>query len=107
MHTDSPLAVIADASRLGGQLLKKILDPVIESQLCNSDAALMAALRNAPPVFMLSHDWPDLVGTIERIRLQAPRARLILLVSADNPNTRAIAKATCAAVLGSAVTIVQ
>jgi hypothetical protein len=84
MHTDSPLAVIADASRLGGQLLKKILDPVIESELCNSDAALMAALRNAPPVFMLSHDWPDLVGTIERIRLQAPRARLILLVSADN-----------------------
>lgn len=84
MHTDSPLAVIADASRLGGQLLKKILDPVIESQLCSSDAALMAALHNAPPVFMISHDWPDLAGTIERIRLQAPRARLILLVSADN-----------------------
>src|SRR5690606_17139681 len=84
MHTDSPLAVIADASRLGGQLLKKILDPVIESQLCSSDAALMATLHNAPPVFMISHDWPDLAGTIERIRLQAPRARLILLVSADN-----------------------
>lgn len=84
MHTDSPLAVIADASRLGGQLLKKILDPVIESQLCSSGDALMAALRNAPPVFMISHDWPDLVGTIERIGLQAPRARLILLVSADN-----------------------
>ncbi|MGB5580328.1 MAG: LamG domain-containing protein [Woeseia sp.] len=30
-----------------------------------------------------------------------------LLVSADNPNTRAIAKGVCAAVLGSAVTIVQ
>lgn len=84
MHTDSPLAVIADASRLGGQLLKKILDPVIESQLCSSDAALMAAVRNAPPVFMISHDWPDLAGTIERIGRQAPRARLILLVSADN-----------------------
>lgn len=84
MHTHSPLAVIADASRLGGQLLKKILDPVIESQLCTNDDALMAALRNAPPVFMISHDWPDLTGTIERIRLQAPRTRLILLVSADN-----------------------
>ncbi len=30
-----------------------------------------------------------------------------LLVSADNPNTRAIAKGVCAAVLGSAVTVVQ
>jgi hypothetical protein len=30
-----------------------------------------------------------------------------LLVSADNPNSRAIAKGVCAAVLGSAVTIVQ
>ncbi|MCB1844880.1 MAG: hypothetical protein KDI09_18090, partial [Halioglobus sp.] len=30
-----------------------------------------------------------------------------LLVSADNPNTRAIAKGVCAAVLGSAVTLVQ
>jgi hypothetical protein len=30
-----------------------------------------------------------------------------LLVSPDNPNTRSIAKAVCAAVVGSAVTLVQ
>lgn len=85
MQHDNPLAVIADASRLGGQLLKKILDPVIESQLCSTDEDLRATLqRSAPPVVLLSHDWPDLAGTIARVHQHAPHAQLVLMVSADN-----------------------
>jgi Concanavalin A-like lectin/glucanases superfamily len=84
------------AAAYSGTNRNQIIDPLIDN--------IMGIGIQTQPDFTVVRDELGYVGT-DGTRPDNLIDRL--LVSADNPNTRAIAKATCAAVLGSAVTIVQ
>ncbi len=86
----SPAAAYSGASR------NQIIDPLIDN--------IMGIGIQTQPDFTTVRDE---LGYVSSNGTRPDNLIDRLLVSADNPNTRAIAKATCAAVLGSAVTIVQ
>ncbi|MDF1781121.1 MAG: hypothetical protein P1U67_07470 [Alcanivoracaceae bacterium] len=86
MKPNMPFAVIADSSRLGGQLLKKILEPIIQVVTCDSTDVLehFFADENHPAMLLISHDWPGLRNSLEKINRAAPQVRALLLASRDN-----------------------
>lgn len=85
MSQSSPFAVIADASRLGGQLLHKILEPLVDVSSCEDPAALQACFsyEPAPQLLLISHDWPQLASALEMARQRQPALTALLLISPD------------------------
>jgi len=84
------------ATAYAGSARNQVIDPLIDSfvGIAIQDQPDFVDIRDELGYFTTDGIRPD--NLIDR-----------LLVSADNPDTRAIAKATCAAVLGSAAMLVQ
>jgi hypothetical protein len=88
--SQSPAAAYSGANR------NQIIDPLV-------DRAMGIGIQTQP-------DFVDVRDELGYFTTDGTRPDNLvdrLLVSQDNPNTRAIAKAVCAAVLGSAVTLIQ
>lgn len=85
MSATTSFAVIADSSRLGRQLLKKILEPLVAADtLATTDSIAETFSRdNQPTLLLISYDWPDIETELQKLKQQAPHAHAVILASPD------------------------
>jgi|GEM_PF-2952878 len=79
-------AVVADSSRLGSQLLRKILEPLISLQQLNPGDDLGAVFTDDEPprILLVNHDWPDLDILLPALAKRPLPPQVLLLASKDN-----------------------
>ncbi len=79
-------AVIADSSRLGSQLLRRILDPLISLELAAPGADILSLFDHnpSPRLLLINHDWPDLEQILEALSGRQSAPQVLLLAGRDN-----------------------
>lgn len=95
MSATTSFAVIADNSRLGRQLLTKILEPLVAVDTIVSANASADSLtqpfqaENGPALLLVSYDWPDLENGLQQLQRIAPHVRVAILTSPDQHDNSA------------------
>lgn len=86
MSDHANFAIIADSSRLGGELLKRILTPLVPTRTLSPGQTLEDSFSNdsSPALLLISYDWPDLVRQLRRIVDKSPHTQIVLLTSPDH-----------------------
>ena len=82
-------AAIADSSRIGSQLLSKILSPLVSTQTIppGDDLITLFHTAQAPRVLLVNHDWPALNETLPQLAALPTAPQVILLAGHDNLDT--------------------
>tara|TARA_R110002073_G_scaffold2938_3_gene19181 strand:- start:26403 stop:27509 length:1107 start_codon:yes stop_codon:yes gene_type:complete len=89
MSATTSFAVIADSSRLGRQLLKKILEPLVAVDTLATTNSIAEAFDgdSTPTLLLISYDWPDIEAELDQLKLRAPHAHVVILASPDQHET--------------------
>lgn len=86
MTQTTAFAVIAESSKLGSQLLRKILDPLIGVQQLNpgDDIVHLFQPNGAPRLLLVNHDWPGLADALPVLAALPSPPQVLLLAGNDS-----------------------